>query len=75
VIGADDARNVSPAAERMRISRQRRRDGLRCLTIELRETEITELMRRGYLSGDDRDNQEAIVAAMYRFLDRELSTP
>ena len=29
----------SPAAERMRRHRERRRDGLRCLTIELRETE------------------------------------
>ena len=31
----------SPAAERMRRHRERRRDGLRCLTIELRETEWT----------------------------------
>ena len=30
----------SSAAERMRLHRQRRRDGLRCLVIELRATEI-----------------------------------
>jgi hypothetical protein len=32
------------AAERMRRHRQRRRDGLRCLVIELRETEIDVLL-------------------------------
>jgi len=32
----------SPAAERMR--RQRRRDGFRCLMVELRETEIDALI-------------------------------
>ena len=32
--------SISPAASRMRRHRQRRRDGLRCLVIELRETEI-----------------------------------
>jgi hypothetical protein len=36
----------SPAAERMRRHRDRRRDGLRCLTIELRETERDALIRR-----------------------------
>jgi hypothetical protein len=35
------------AAERMRRYRQRRRDGLRCLIIELRETEIDDLIRKG----------------------------
>jgi hypothetical protein len=30
----------SPAAERMRRHRQRRRDGLICLTIELRKSEV-----------------------------------
>jgi hypothetical protein len=34
----------SAAAERMRRHRQRRRDGLRCLIIELRETEIDVLI-------------------------------
>jgi len=37
----------SPAAERMRLYRERRRSGLRCLLIELRETEIDALIRRG----------------------------
>src|SRR5215813_9433922 len=37
------------AAERMRRHRQRRRDGPRCLVIELRETEIDALIRKGLL--------------------------
>jgi hypothetical protein len=71
----NDARNVSAAAERMRLSRQRRRDGLRFLTIELRETEIGELVRRGYLSGDDRNDPRAIKTALYWFLDCQLVPP
>ena len=38
----------SAAAERMRRHRQRRRDGLRCFMIELRETEIDALIERDY---------------------------
>ena len=34
----------SAAALRMRRHRERRRDGLRCMTIELRETEVTALI-------------------------------
>jgi hypothetical protein len=34
------------AAKRMRRYRQRRRDGLRCLTVQLRETEIDMLNAR-----------------------------
>jgi hypothetical protein len=57
------------------MSRQRRRDGLRCFTVELRETEVNELIRRGFLYGDDRDDPAAIVEALHRFLDRQLSPP
>ena len=39
----------SPAAERMRLHRERRRRGLRCLVIELRETEVDALIRGGLL--------------------------
>jgi hypothetical protein len=38
---------VSPATERMRRSRQRRRDGLRSLRIELRATEVEALIDAG----------------------------
>ena len=37
------------AAERMRRCRQRRRDGLRCYRLELHDSEIEALVRRGVL--------------------------
>ena len=42
------------AAERMRLHRERRRLGLRCLMIQLRETEIDALIRIGLLKPDMR---------------------
>jgi hypothetical protein len=40
--------------------RNRRRKGLRCVTIELRETEIDVLIRRGRLVRDDRADLAAV---------------
>ena len=66
----------SPAAERMRLHRERRRDGLRCLMIELRETEINALIRRGLINNDARNDPGAIIDALYAFLDNTLgATP
>ncbi len=62
----------SPAAERMRLHRQRRRDGLRCLLIELRETEIDALIRKGLLNNETRNNTGAVKDALYAFLDNTL---
>ena len=62
----------SPAAERMRLHRERRRKGLRCLTIELRETEIDALARNGFLKIDARNDPYAIEVALYQFLERTL---
>jgi hypothetical protein len=62
----------SPAAERMRRHRQRRRDGLRCLIIELRESEIDELIRRGFLKSEMRNVDAEIIDALYCHLDRTL---
>jgi hypothetical protein len=62
----------SAAAERMRAHRQRRRDGLRCLTIEVRETEIDALIRKGTLKADARNDPYAIRDALYAHLDRTL---
>jgi len=66
------ARPRSSAAERMRAHRERRRDGLRCLTIELRETEIDSLIRKGMLKTDARNDQHAIRDALYAHLERTL---
>jgi hypothetical protein len=60
------------AAERMRRHRQRRRDGLRCLIIELRETEIDALVRRGLLKSEMRNDNAQIIDAVYTHLDRTL---
>ena len=42
------------AAQRMRLHRDRRRRGLRCLMIQLRETEVDALIRRGLLEQETR---------------------
>ena len=62
----------SPGAERMARHRDRRRKGLRCVTILLRETEIDALIRRGRLYRDDRVNPAAVRRALYGFLDDHL---
>jgi hypothetical protein len=59
----------SAAAERMRAHRQRRRDGLRCVMIELRETEIDVLLGK---KADARNDEDAIRDALYAHLDRTL---
>ena len=62
----------SPAAERMRLHRERRRDGLRCLTIELRETEIDALIRKGLLKTEMRNSRDDVLQSIYDFLDQTL---
>jgi hypothetical protein len=57
------------AAERMRAHRRRRRDGLRCLTIELRDSEIALLIGEKAVARNDAD---AIRNALYAHLDRTL---
>jgi hypothetical protein len=62
----------TPAAERMRRHRERRREGMRCLWIELHETEIDALVQRGLLSAETRNDQNAIADALYDHLERTL---
>jgi hypothetical protein len=47
--GSTNPPPISPAAERMRRSRERRRNGLHYFGIELCETEIDALRRMGFL--------------------------
>jgi hypothetical protein len=63
----------SLAAERMRRHRERQRNGLRCLVIELRETEIDTLIRKGLLKWETRNDRNAIVEALYEFFDCTLN--
>jgi hypothetical protein len=66
------AKPRSSAAERMRTHRQRRRDGLRCLTIEFRDSEIDALICKGMLRADARNDANAIRDALYAHLERTL---
>jgi hypothetical protein len=56
----------------MRLHRERRRIGLRCIMIELRETEIDVLVRKGLLNRGSRDDPNAIVKALHAHLERTL---
>ena len=66
------ATRPSPAAERMRQHRERRRQGLRCLMIEISETEIDGFVRMGLLNPELRDDAEAVSVALYEHLSRTL---
>jgi hypothetical protein len=57
----------------MRRHRQRRRSGLRCLSIELRETEIDTLIRKGLLRKETRNDPKAIRKALYDHFGRTLA--
>jgi hypothetical protein len=56
----------------MRRFRQRKRKRLRHLRIEFREREIDVLIKKGLLAGEQRDDNAAVVTALYTFLDRAL---
>ena len=56
----------------MRRHRERRRDGLRCVVVEIRNTEIDSLIRKGMLKADARNNQDAIRDALYALLEAQL---
>ena len=49
----------------MRLHRERRRKGLRCVIVELRETEVDALIRKGMLNADARNNSRAVRKALY----------
>ena len=63
----------STAAERMRTHRERKKSGMRCAMIELRETEIDALIRKGFLKSDARNDTSEIIDAIYAFFDHELT--
>jgi hypothetical protein len=59
-IGALEQSAPSSAGERMRPHRERPRLGLRCLTVQLRETETDDLVRNGLLKEDGRNEAYAM---------------
>ena len=62
----------STAAERMRRHRERRREGLRCVTLDVHDGEIDALARRGFLKSDARNDLRSIEMALYEFLEHAL---
>ena len=73
VQNVSDTTQRSPAAERMRLHRERKKNGMRCLMIELRETEIDALIRKGFLTADTRNDTQATIDALYAYFDHELT--
>jgi hypothetical protein len=65
-------RRRSSATIRMRQHRERRRKRMRCLTIELRDGEIEEFIRRKRLSPEDRDDPKALRRTVHQYLDDTL---
>jgi hypothetical protein len=62
----------STAAVRMRAHRERRRLGLRCLTIQLFDAEVDVLVGRGFLKIDARNDPQAVCEALHAFFDSNL---
>jgi hypothetical protein len=65
--------NRSLGAERMRLHRQRRQDGLRYLGIEIRQSELDWFISRGFLKPEMRDDLNTIIEAIYAFFDHTIS--
>ena len=64
---------MSTSTERMRLHRQRRRNQLRCITVELRDQEVLELVRRGFIKPEEQIFPLAIRDALYLHLDHSLA--
>ena len=60
---------LSPAAERMRRHRERRRRGLSCIKVELRRSEVDALIACKLLEPTEREDRRALTAALHRYLD------
>lgn len=69
-----DVKVSTPAAERQLLYRKRRRHGLRCIQIEVRQSEIQLLIQRGLLTQNDAADRYAIRDALHRHLDQTLSS-
>ena len=68
-------RAPASAADRMRMSRKRRRNGLHHIPVLLHETEIDGLVKKGLLRPERRGNRNAVELALGSFLCRELGLP
>jgi hypothetical protein len=57
----------------MRRHRKLRREGLRCLTVELRSREVDMLIAKALLAPEMRNDKNAIIRALHDFFDITLS--
>lgn len=64
--------STTPAAQRMRICRERRREKKTWLPVEIHEVEIDALIKLGHLDKANRKNKDEILQGLYRFLDAAL---
>ena len=62
----------STAATRMRLHRQRRRQLIRCVTIQLHELEVEALVKKGWLNAELRNDPAALVEALHGHLGYSL---
>jgi hypothetical protein len=53
-----------PSAARMTRHRERRRQGTRCVTVDVSQSELDALVVRGHLPEEERDNGAAIKKAI-----------
>jgi hypothetical protein len=60
----------SPSADRVRLSRARRKRRERVVPIEARDSEIAALVAHGFLADDRKDDPRAIGDAFGRLLDQ-----
>jgi hypothetical protein len=68
-------RSPSPAAQRMRRLRKRRRNKVRYMRILMLETEIDALIRKGFLDEGHRHNRAAVESAIYDLISQALDDP
>jgi hypothetical protein len=54
----------SPAAERMRLYRKRRREGMQYVQIPLHKSEVEDLIGLGFLQREQREDAQALQAAV-----------
>jgi hypothetical protein len=63
---------LSPAAERMRRHRARRKSGLFCLTLEIRESEVDAFIRCRQLKPEERTSPPAIKKVIYSIVEERV---
>jgi hypothetical protein len=70
LVGQEAGRPLSATARRMRDVRERRRLGLRCVTIEVSDAEVQALVDAGFLPSAGRNDRTALAVVMGTLLDR-----